>query len=315
MSKGAILNQIWIYYTATRPKFLTASIGPILAGSALAYAVTGEFYWGLFVLALLGTMFLHSGANVTNDYYDHKSGNDTTNKNLTPYSGGRRYIQNGILSAKATITEAIALLAAGAVIGIVILIITKSIFVLILGIIGLAGGFFYTAPPVKLGYRTFGEPVIAFLFGILPVSGAYYIQTGRLDWIVLMPAVIVGLLIFLIILINDFPDAEADSAVNKKTFVVRFGVARCIRIYKTVLVIIYIAALAGVLMSKTGRIAGLCCMLTWPLGIAAIKSLNKKELKRKRKINFTANQLTILLHLAGCLALSGGFVLTGIFIR
>ena len=110
--------------------------------------------------------------------------------------------------------------------GLAILLITKSIFILLLGLTGLLGGFFYTAPPVKLGYRSLGETAIAFLFGILPVSGAYYLQTGQFDSIILLPASIVGILIFLVILINEFPDRDADSAVNKRTLVVSFGVPK-----------------------------------------------------------------------------------------
>jgi len=91
-----------------------------------------------------------------------------------------------------------------AFIGLIIVLITKSLFVLLLGIIGLLGGFFYTAPPVKLGYRTAGEITIGFLFGILPVYGAYYIQTGLIDWIPLLPSLFVAILVFLIIFANEF---------------------------------------------------------------------------------------------------------------
>lgn len=307
--KNTILTQIWVYYTATRPKFLTASAAPILTGSMLGYAVTGNFSAGLFILAMLGTMLLHSGANVANDYYDHKSGNDEANTNLSPFSGGRRYIQTGILSAKATITESLLLLTAGAICGLIIVLITKSIVIFILGVIGLAGGFFYTAPPLKLGYRTIGEPAIAFLFGILPVSGAYFLQTNRLDWVIVMPAVIISLLIFLIILINDFPDAKADAAVNKKTFAVRFGIRTSVIIYRTILIISYITAIAGLIANSTLRISAVLYLLTLPLGIFAFKSANKKELSQDGY--FKANQLTILMHSAGAAALSGGFVLTG----
>lgn len=306
-------RQVWIYYTATRPKFLTASAGPVLVGSALGFAVTGNFSVGLFLLALLGTVLLHSGANVANDYYDHISGNDAANTNVSPFSGGRRYIQEGILSAKATLIESLILLAAGSVCGLVIVFMTNSIFILVLGLIGLLGGFFYTAGPIKLGYRTVGEPAIAFLFGILPVSGAYYLQAGRVDWCVAMPAVVVAALIFLVILINDFPDAAADAAVNKKTFVVRFGVKKCVVIYRAVLAVSYIAAIVGVMLSGTMRIAGVLYLLTLPLGIFAGRLANVREVSTPGR--FKVNQLTILLHMAGAAVLSVGFVISGMLGR
>ncbi|MHC4911545.1 MAG: prenyltransferase, partial [Planctomycetota bacterium] len=146
-------------FLATRPMFLTASAAPILVGTTLAYATTYNFNPLLFTLALLAIMTIHAGANVTNDYFDHTSKNDWLNKNPTPFSGGKRYIQQGILSPKATLITAVALLMAGSAIGLLIVLLTQSIFILILGLLGLLGGFFYTASPIRLGYCSTGEPV------------------------------------------------------------------------------------------------------------------------------------------------------------
>src|SRR4030042_1832698 len=238
-------SKLLIFFLASRPKFLTASAAPVLVGTALAFAATGAFSLQLFVLALLATMFLHSGANIANDYFDHTSRNDWLNKNPTPFSGGRRYIQDGILSPKATLILALTALTIGAGLGIYIVYLTRSIFILILGLIGLLGGFFYTAPPLRLGYRCLGEPAIALLFGILPVYGSFSLQTQAIDIIPLAPAVIVGILIFLVILINEFPDVAADAAVNKRTLVVRFGASASVWIYQIMLSASYpIAAIA-----------------------------------------------------------------------
>jgi len=189
-------SKLIILLLASRPKFLVASAAPVLVGSALAYSTAGSFNLGLFILALLAIMALHCGANITNDYYDHISGNDWFNTNPTPFSGGCRYIQEGILSARVTLLEALFFLTLGSAIGVVIVIWTKSLFILVLGLIGLLGGFFYTARPIQLGYRCLGELVIALLFGILPVYGAYYLQTEAISAVPLLPAVIVAILIF-----------------------------------------------------------------------------------------------------------------------
>src|SRR4030042_3696148 len=225
-------SKILNLFLSTRPKFLTASISPILVGSALGFLVAGTFNWLFFILALLAIMAFHAGANVINDYYDHLSRNDWVNTNPTPFSGGSRFIQNYLLSPKETLILGLCLFATGAVAGLIIVLLTKSIFILSLGVIGLLGGFFYTAKPVKLGYRTIGEFFIAMLFGVLPVYGAYYLQTGRVDLFVLPAACIIGILVFLIILANEFPDAPADAAVHKKTLVVYFGVPVSVWIYR-----------------------------------------------------------------------------------
>ena len=297
-------------FLAARPKFLTASAAPVLVGSALGFAIAGTFNWPLFLLALFATMALHSGANIANDYFDHISGNDWANKNITPFSGGRQFIQQNILSPRTTLAASIFCLAFGASLGLVILYLTRSWFILILGLIGLLGGFFYTAPPVKLGYRGIGEIAIAFLFGILPVYGSYYLQTGAIDIIPLPAACVVGILIFLIILINEFPDLPADAAVNKKTIVVRLGIPAGVWIYRIAMIGTFVIMVAGVFVSR---------IMFWPLmlyflfglpaAVAAINFANVSDLSTPGPTQHRASAITIFFHLIGCLALVVGFII------
>jgi 1,4-dihydroxy-2-naphthoate octaprenyltransferase len=310
-------SKLLIFFLASRPKFLTASAAPVLVGSALAFATAGAFSPQLFVLALVATMFLHSGANIANDYFDHLSRNDWLNKNPTPYSGGRRYIQDGILSPKATLVLALTALTIGAGLGIYIVYLTRSIFILALGLIGLLGGFFYTAPPLRLGYRCLGEPVIGLLFGILPVYGSFYLQAQVLDnipcsvWLApLVPAVVVGILIFLVIFINEFPDVAADSAVNKRTLVVRLGVPVSVWIYRIALVASYLIAAAGMLLYCPLVLAGFLYILTLPIAIVAFRAANKDDLLKPGQ--YRASRFTVLLHIIGSLALTIGFIVFGL---
>jgi len=291
---------------ASRPKFLVASAAPVLVGSALGYATAGTFSPILFILALLAIMALHAGANMANDYFDHISGNDWANQNPTPFSGGSRYIQKGILSAKLILLSALAALAIGSAIGVVIVLLTRSLLILILGLIGLLAGFFYTAPPVRLGYRGIGEFVIALLFGLLPVYASYYLQTKTIDLLPLLPACVVGILIFLVILVNEFPDIAADAAVNKRTLVVCFGVSASISIYQTALIASYIIAAAVMLIYSFMFFAGLFYLLTLPLAVVALKSANEKDLTTAGR--YRASQITVLLHLVGTLAFTVGLL-------
>ena len=303
-------SKLIILFLASRPKFLLASAAPVLVGSALGFATTGTFSPVLFILALLAIMALHSGANMANDYFDHTSRNDWVNQNPTPFSGGSRYIQQGILSPRAILLASLFALAASSAIGTVIILLTRSVFILILGLIGLLGGFFYTAPPIRLGYRSVGEPVIALLFGLLPVYGSYYLQTETIDIIPLLPAVIVGILIFLVILINEFPDVAADAAVNKRTLVVRFGIPASVWIYRTALITSFLVAAAAALIYRPFVFAGLFYLLTLPIAIVAIKSANKEDLLKPGR--YRASQLTVLLHILGSLALTVGFIIFGL---
>lgn len=303
-------SKLVILFFASRPKFLVASAAPVFVGSALGYATAGTFQPMLFILAMLAIMALHAGANIANDYFDHTSGNDWLNRNPTPFSGGSRYIQEGILSPKATLIIAMAALAVGSVIGIVIVWLTHSVFILILGLIGLLGGYFYTASPVRLGYRCTGEIVIALLFGLLPVYGSYYLQTARIDILPVLPACIVGILIFLVILVNEFPDVAADAAVNKRTLVVCFGVLACVWIYRIALIASYLIAAAVILIYPSMFFAGLFYLFTIPIAVVAIRSANKEDLTTPGQ--YRANKITILLHTVGSLALTAGFVVYGL---
>jgi 1,4-dihydroxy-2-naphthoate octaprenyltransferase len=298
-----------ILFLAARPKFLTASVAPVLVGSAIGYAVTPVFQWHLFLLALFAMMALQAGANIANDYFDHISGNDRVNKNITPFSGGRRFIQQGILSPKATLVLCLFSLALGASLGLVILYLTRSWFIFTLGAIGLFGGFFYTAPPVKIGYRGIGEIAIAFLFGILPVYGSYYLQTGSIDIVPLPAACIMGILIFLLILVNEFPDLAADAAVNKKTLVVRFGVRPCVWIYRIAVVGTFVIAVAGVILKHSMLWPTLLYFLfVLPAAVAAISFVNVRDVSTPGPTQHRASAITIFLHLLTALTLSAGFI-------
>jgi len=304
-------SKLKTLFLAMRPNHLVAGAAPVIVGSSLGYAVDGSFNVLLFALALPAIMLLQAGANMANDYFDHLSQNDWVNKNPTPFSGGSRFIQKGVLSPKAMLLAALAVLAFGCALGVVILILTRSIFVLILGLAGVLGGFFYTAGPIRLGYRTVGEFVIFLLFGLLPVYGAYYLQTQRIDAVPFVPAILVGILIFLVILVNEFPDVAADAAVNKKTLIVVLGVPASAWIYRVALIASFVIAIAAAALYRPMFYAGLFYLLTLPAAIGALKAANKEDLAKPGQ--YKASQITVLVHTIGSATLAAGFILSGLF--
>ena len=299
-----------LYLKLLRAPFFTASVVPVLVGTSLAYAVGGVFNLPIFILALFAMMALHGSANIANDYFDHKSGTDWVNKNPTPFSGGSRLIQSGEINPRSVLIASWIYLAIGIVSGISLLAITKSLFVLTLGILGLTGGYFYTATPIKLGYRTAGEVTIAFLFGLLPVYGAYYVQTMRFDFVPIVPALIIALLIFLVILANEFADAKADRAVNKKTIVAQFGITAAIWVYKIALLTMCLLGAVNIFTagSITGAIILLIILVIFSLG--CLKFLDAEKLN---STGYTAlSRSTILMHLIAGLVFAGGLLLSKI---
>ena len=91
------VRRLWL---STRPAFLTASVPPVLVGSAWGFRIAGEFHALSFTLAVLATVLVHAASNVLNDVGDDIGGTDNANEErIFPYTGGSRFIQNGVMSA------------------------------------------------------------------------------------------------------------------------------------------------------------------------------------------------------------------------
>jgi 1,4-dihydroxy-2-naphthoate octaprenyltransferase len=210
-----------IYLKAMRLPFLTGCLLPVCAAAALAYQAEGAWNLPFFLLTALGVAALQIGANLLNDYYD-SFGSDPLNVNVTPFSAGSRVIQNGELSADTVRTMAYLFLALGVVCGLVLALKGRP-WVALLGGLGLAAGFFYSATPVQLMSRGLGEAVIFAAFGPVLSFGAYYVMTGKLRAEGAFVGLPLAFLITAILWVNEFPDLDADVAAGKKNLVARLG--------------------------------------------------------------------------------------------
>lgn len=294
---------------ATRLPFLTATAVPVILGSAIAWQQGFPFSWLLFAVTLLGVSFAHLGTNLANDYYDHKSGNDEANTTPTPFSGGSRVIQDGLIKAEsvrnASFTFFVLALAAMAWLygG------TRYIVLVIIGIAGGLIGFFYTAPPLKLGYRGFGELLTGVCFGPLVVMGSYAVHSGAVDRVSLLASVPVGLLIGLVLYVNEFPDYDADRSVGKKTAVVLLGKREAMGAYHSLLFFTYGFAAIFIVVGLLPLFA-LLVFLTLPLAIRAFLASRRYILEGEDiRTLLPANASTIMLHLSFGLLLSLSFAL------
>ncbi len=303
--KSAI-KRFLILLCTPEPKFLLPGAAPVVLGSALGFGVTGSFDLLPAFLAMTAMAALNAGANMVNDYYDHLSGNDWLNENPSEFGGGSRYIQKGIVKPKQMLAAGLISLAAGSAIGLLIVWMTESLFILSLGVIGVLGGFFWTAPPVKWCYRYVGEPYIFLLFGLLPVYGAYYLQTGTIDILPVFPGTALGLLIANVALINSFPDMKSDAAVEKLTFVVRYGMDAGVKLFRSNIILSYLIAAVGMFFSRTLLTGGIFYLLTLPLAFLTGKFANTEELSQPGSCR--ANKLMIIFHSVAVLLMSAGFV-------
>ncbi len=216
---------------ATRPAFAPASVASVLIGSAWGYRIAGRFSWGMAALALFATLCVHFAANVLNDVSDDLSGTDRTNgERIFPYTGGSRFIQNGVMSAHEMTVWGVILLALAAALGLA-LVELRGPGVLAFGLAGVLLGLAYSLPRVRLAARGLGEATIAVAFGVLPVTGAAWVQSGRLEASSLLISLPVGLWVAAILLMNEVPDRQADARAGKATLVVRLGIEATRRLY------------------------------------------------------------------------------------
>jgi 1,4-dihydroxy-2-naphthoate octaprenyltransferase len=222
----ALGNPLRRYWLATRPAFLLASVLPVLIGAASAWSNGSELRPGLLLLSILGVVLIHAAANVLNDFYDARNGTDALNREyLHPYTGGSRFIQNGVLSLAQTVRFGVLLLLAGMLCGGVLLWFSGWALLWI-GLAGLFIAWAYSAPALNLNRYGLGELSIALSFGLLVVVGSDFVQSQVLDWQPVWLALPYGLLASALLYINQFPDWRADAQVGKRHWVVRLGPRR-----------------------------------------------------------------------------------------
>ena len=300
----------WI--RAIRAPFFTATIIPVLLGMAIAWAHTGQIFWMKLLLTLLGVVFVHAGTNLLNDYYDHKSKNDELNLYPTPFSGGSRVIQEGLISAENMFRSGLLLFGLGGAIGIYLNSISKGNVILILGLVGLLLGFFYSARPIRIGYRGFGELVVGFGFGPLVVGGSYYVQAQRLSIEPFLASIPITILILLVLYINEFPDYEADILANKRTWIVKLGKERAIKIYHILLFLVYFTIASGIIFRFLPFFSVLA-FISLPLTLRAI-AISWKNYDKIEEL-LPANAITIRLHSIIGLLLTAGYFLDKLLLR
>jgi 1,4-dihydroxy-2-naphthoate octaprenyltransferase len=219
---AALPNPLLRYFAATRPAFLSVTFVGVLLGLASAMAAGVQLDPASATLTMFFALVAHAGANVINDYYDARSGCDAANTDrVFPFTGGSRFIQNGVLTLRAVGVFGYGLL--GAVIPAGLWLTAHSAPGLIwIGLAGLTVGLAYSAPPLKLQSRGLGE------FGItagwlLVVVGTDFVQRHGFDFAPVAAGLGFALLVANVLYINQFPDVRADALAGKRTLVVRLG--------------------------------------------------------------------------------------------
>lgn len=210
--EGGVRNP-WIL--AARLPTLTAAVGPVLVGTALAIR-DGQFDPLAALAALVCAVLLQVGANYANDLYDFKKGADVRRV------GPTRVTTAGLLSPEQVERGTYIIFGLAALAGLY-LVWLGGWPILLLGVASILAGVAYTAGPFPLGYNGLGDLFVFIFFGLVAVMGTYYVQALRLTPAVAWAAIPMGALITNIIVVNNIRDADSDRAVGKRTLAVLLG--------------------------------------------------------------------------------------------
>lgn len=208
--------KIAAWYSATRPRVFTATYVPIALAGVVALDV-GVFRLVPFVLALIGTLFLQTGANLVNEYFDYRRGADTLKE-----AGQGLTIKQKILTPEEVRNGAALSIVTGALIGLFLLAHSGPLL-WVIGVGGVLVAITYTAGPFPLAYNGLGEVAAGVFMGPAIVVGAYYVMHPFVGWNLVWISIPIALMVAAILHANNIRDMPADRAVNKRTLAVIFG--------------------------------------------------------------------------------------------
>lgn len=208
----------WSYWVQTfRPKTLTAAIVPVFVGTAVAIKLSGEYKPWVTGLCLLGALFIQIATNLFNDALDFKKGADHAGR-----LGPSRATQMGWLTEKQVIKASAFALFAALAVG-VPLVLEGGWPILLIGLVSLFLAYGYTGGPFPLAYLGLGDLFVILFFGVIAVSGTYYLHTLSFSFSSAVAGLQIGLLATVLIAINNLRDARTDAEVRKLTLAVRLG--------------------------------------------------------------------------------------------
>jgi 1,4-dihydroxy-2-naphthoate octaprenyltransferase len=294
--------------TISRPQFLILSVILGFLGSAIAWyehqEYGGPFNLGYAFLATAGLVVAHISVNIFNDYFDSRSKLDTKTVR-TPFSGGSGAIQSGLLTEKQALWVGIITLIIIIPIGIFFTIVQGWLLLPLLAIAFICI-ILYTPLILRMGYPEWSAGLG---LGVLPVLGAYFIQTGTYTIGALLVSISSGILVHNLLLLNEFPDAEHDVTVKRRTLPIFVGKKKAAIFYSVLTMFVYLWII-GTVISQYMPVFTLLGLLTFPLAFKAIDGAFKYDDMSKLVPAMANNVFVVLLTQ---LLIGLGFILGGIF--
>ena len=286
--------RIWVM--AARPRTLPAAVAPVLVGTALAIH-DDEFRPLAFVAALLGAVLIQVGTNLSNDYSDARRGADTEDR-----LGPVRVTAGGLVPPRQVLIATYVAFGLAVLVG-MYLVYVAGPELLLVGAASILAGVLYTGGPRPYGYEGLGEVFVFTFFGIVAVTGSYYVHAEELPWEAFALAVPVGLLAAAILVVNNVRDLETDRRAGKRTLAVRLGRERTRTLYALMLGAAFASLV--VLAFAIGPWV-LLALLSAPLAVRLVGTVRSHT--DGPTLNVALGQ-TGMLQLAFCVLLSAGILL------
>lgn len=224
-----------------RPRFLILALACVLLGVATAY-VSGATLNGWYIaLIIIGALCAHASVNALNEYDDFRSGLDLITE-ATPFSGGTKTLPNNPQKAHLALISGLGTLALTVAIGIYFAVV-RGPGILPIGILGLILVYTYTKWITRRPIICLVAPGLG--FGPLMVMGTDFVLTGRFSWLALVASLVPFFLVSDLLLLNQFPDVEADRSIGRDHLLIRYGRKVGARVYNVMLILAYVSIAAG----------------------------------------------------------------------
>jgi len=294
--------KLKVWFLETRPHFLLLSVVLAFLGTCIAW-YDGAFHLGYALLAFVGLLLAHISVNTLNDYFDYRSGIDLETQR-TPFSGGSGILPPALLKPRQVFWFGLGSFLLAIPIGIYFVIV-KGWLLLPLLLVAAVCILLYTPVILKLRWPEWAPGAG---MGALPVLGAYFIQTGEYTWPLVIAAIPSGILVHNLLLLNEFPDVEADSKAGRKTTPITMGRAKAGILYSVLTVVVYLWIIGIAVAGKEPVL--LIALLTLPMAIKAIRGALKPQEMSKLVPAMASNVQVVLLTQ---LLLGIGYIVAGVF--
>lgn len=257
-----------VWWRQMRPHTLTASVIPVLIGTAMAAGQT-DIHWTLFAAMLLASLLIQAATNLFNEYYDFKRGLDTPES--VGIGGG--IVRDGI-APKTILRLAIGFFTLAILLGAYICLLS-SWWIAAVGAISMAVAYLYTGGPFPLAYTPLGELFSGFFMGPVIILIAYYIQLGMLDRNIVLVSIPVAILTGAILMANNIRDLDGDKERGRKTLAILLGRTNAVRFLAGMFVVAYVWTLGHALSLRWFWL--FLVLLSIPKAVQAVRRFIGKE--------------------------------------